>query len=62
MITDTPDIAKLIPLGNSAESTRIEEKANDFKTKLSNELKTTEFRLQVDQTTMKLYWWLMFAI
>ena len=52
-IMDTPDISPLIPLSNSSVSARIDEMAHDIETKLSDDLKTTEFCLQIDETTLR---------
>ena len=43
------DVTSSIPLSNSTVSSRIDEMAND----IENELKTTQFSLQLDETTLR---------
>ena len=47
------DVTTLIPLSNSSVSSRIDEMANDIKNKLCDELKTIQFSLQLDETTLR---------
>ena len=52
MMATQKDVTPLIPLSNSTMSSRIDEMANDIENKLCDELKTTQFSLQLDETTL----------
>ena len=47
------DVTLSIPLSNSTVSSRIDEMANDIENKLCDELKPTQFSLQLDETTLR---------
>lgn len=49
----TSDITSLIPLSNSSVSARIDEMSSNIESKLCDDLKTTEFSLQLDETTLR---------
>lgn len=53
MMPTQKDVTHLIPLSNSSVSSRIDEMANDIENKLYDELKTTQFSLQLDETTLR---------
>ena len=46
------DVTPSITLSNSIVSSKIDEMANDIENKLCDELKTTQFSLQLDETTL----------
>lgn len=47
------DIVKSIPLSNSSVQRRIDEMGGDIETSLCDQLKTTEFALQIDESTLR---------
>ncbi|XP_068234219.1 protein FAM200C-like [Palaemon carinicauda] len=53
MMPTQKDITPSIPLSNSSVSSRIDEMASDIENKLYDELKTTQFSLQLDETTLR---------
>ena len=53
MMATQKDVTSSIPLSNSTVSSRIDEMANDIENKLCDELKTTQFSLQLDETTLR---------
>ena len=53
MMATQKDVTPSIPLSNSTASSRIDEMANDIENKLCDELKTTQFSLQLDETTLR---------
>ena len=53
MMATQKDVTTLIPLRNSSLSSRIDEMANDIENKLCDELKTIQFSLQLDETTLR---------
>ena len=53
MMATQKDVIPSIPLSNSTVSSRIDEMANDIENKLCDELKTTQFSLQLDETTLR---------
>lgn len=46
------DVTSSIPLSNSSVSRRIDEMATDIESKLGNNLQTTEFVLQLRESTL----------
>ena len=52
MMPTQKHITTSIPLSNSSVSFRIKEMANNIENKLCDELKTTQFSLQLDETTL----------
>ena len=53
MMATEKDVTPSIPLSNSTVSSRIDEMANDIENKLCDELKTTQFSLQLGETTLR---------
>ena len=53
MMATQKDVTLLIPLSNSTMSSRIDEMAKNIENKLCDELKTTQFSLQLDETTLR---------
>ena len=53
MMPTQKDVTTSIPLSNSSVSFRIDEMANDIENKLCDELKTTQFSLQLDETILR---------
>ncbi|XP_068229546.1 SCAN domain-containing protein 3-like [Palaemon carinicauda] len=53
MMPTQKDITPSIPLSNSSVSSKIDEMASDIENKLYDELKTTQFSLQLDETTLR---------
>ncbi|XP_068234353.1 SCAN domain-containing protein 3-like [Palaemon carinicauda] len=53
MMPTQKDITPSIPLSNSSVSSRIDEMASDIENELYDELKTTQFSLQLDETTLR---------
>ena len=53
MMATQKDVTPSIPLSSSSVSSRIDEMANDIENKLCDELKTTQFSLQLDETTLR---------
>ena len=47
------DVTSSIPLSNSTVSSWIDEMANDIENKLCGELETTQFSLQLDESTLR---------
>ena len=53
MMATQKDVTPSIPLSDSTVSSRIDEMANDIENKLCDELKTTQFSLQLDETILR---------
>ena len=53
MMPTQKDVTPSLPLNNSSVSARIDEMAKDIENKLCDELKSTEFSLQLDETTLR---------